>query len=137
MATLYPVTLAAATPQLSMTHAASLGALTSGTAIVAAPAVLTSIADGVELRLAYLITLPLLAALLVLRSAVGDARCSAVARTVVAAADGRLASRCVRTRRDGAGRVGATTCHRLRASGRVPTPHPRPGRQSSLKREGI
>jgi len=69
VATLYPVALAAlvATPGLTAPHAASLGALASGTAILAAPAALARIADGVELRAAFLMTLPLLAALLVLR----------------------------------------------------------------------
>jgi MFS family permease len=69
VATLYPVALAGlvATPRLSATHAASLGALASGTAILAAPAALARLADVVELRLAFLITLPLLAALLLLR----------------------------------------------------------------------
>ncbi|MFI5937235.1 MFS transporter [Actinoplanes sp. NPDC051494] len=69
VATLYPMTLAGlvATPGLSAAHAASLGALASGTAIVAAPAALARLGDVVELRLAYLITLPLLALLLLLR----------------------------------------------------------------------
>jgi hypothetical protein len=69
VATLYPVALAGlvATPRLSAAHAASLGALASGTAILAAPAALARLADVVDLRLAFLITLPLLAALLVLR----------------------------------------------------------------------
>ncbi|GAA2538860.1 hypothetical protein GCM10010435_02660 [Winogradskya consettensis] len=69
VATLYPVTLATlvATPGLSGRHAASLGALASGTAIVAAPAALARLADVLDLRLAYLIILPTLAALLLLR----------------------------------------------------------------------
>jgi MFS family permease len=69
VATLYPVALAAlvATPRLSAAHAASLGALASGTAILAAPAALARLADVMDLRLAFLITLPLLAALLLLR----------------------------------------------------------------------
>ncbi|GLW30506.1 hypothetical protein Areg01_34460 [Actinoplanes regularis] len=69
VAILYPVTLAGliATPRLNATHAASLGALASGTAIIAAPAALARLAEVVDLRLAFLITLPLLAALLLLR----------------------------------------------------------------------
>ena len=69
VATLYPVALAGlvATPRLRATHAASLGALASGTAILAAPAALARLADVVDLRVAFLITLPLLAALLVVR----------------------------------------------------------------------
>jgi hypothetical protein len=69
VATLYPVALAGlvATPRLRATHAASLGALASGTAILAAPAALARLADVVDLRLAFLITLPLLAALLLVR----------------------------------------------------------------------
>ena len=69
VATLYPVALAGlvATPRLSAAHAASLGALASGTAILAAPAALARLADVVDLRLAFLITLPLLGALLALR----------------------------------------------------------------------
>jgi hypothetical protein len=69
VATLYPVALAGlvATPGLNATHAASLGALASGTAILAAPAALARLADLMDLRLAFLITLPLLAALLLLR----------------------------------------------------------------------
>ncbi|AGZ44548.1 MFS transporter [Actinoplanes friuliensis] len=69
VATLYPVALAGlvATPRLSAAHAASLGALASGTAILAAPAALARLADVVDLRLAFLITLPLLALLLLIR----------------------------------------------------------------------
>ncbi|WP_305786834.1 MFS transporter [Symbioplanes lichenis] len=68
VATLYPVTLArlVGTPGLSAAHAASIGAFASGTAIVAAPAALARLADVADLRLAYLVTLPLLAAMLVL-----------------------------------------------------------------------
>ncbi|WP_306214878.1 MFS transporter [Actinoplanes sp. RD1] len=68
VATLYPVTLArlVATPGLSRAHAASVGAFASGTAIVAAPAALARLADVADLRLAYLVTLPLLAAMLLL-----------------------------------------------------------------------
>ena len=69
VATLYPVALAGlvATPRLRATHAASLGALASGTAVLAAPATLARLADVVDLRLTFLITLPLLAALLLVR----------------------------------------------------------------------
>ncbi|PRY27632.1 hypothetical protein CLV70_110219 [Pseudosporangium ferrugineum] len=69
IATLYPVTLAAltGTPGLSGAHAASLGALASGTAILAAPAALARVADVTGLRPAFLITVPLLALLLVFK----------------------------------------------------------------------
>ncbi|GAA0477004.1 hypothetical protein Aca07nite_85150 [Actinoplanes capillaceus] len=69
VAVLYPVTLAelTRTPGLRPAHAAPLGALASGIAIITAPAALAALADRVELRGAFLITLPLLAALLILR----------------------------------------------------------------------
>lgn len=68
VATLYPVTLAhlMATPRLAPAHGASLGAMASGTAVVAAPAVLALLSGVVDLRLAFLVTLPLLAALVLL-----------------------------------------------------------------------
>ena len=68
VAALYPVTLArlVATPGLRAAHAASLGALASGTAILAAPAALARLANVIDMRLAFLITLPLLAAMLLL-----------------------------------------------------------------------
>ena len=68
VAVLYPVTLAGlvATPGLSARHAVSLGALASGTAIVAAPVALARLAGVMDLRLAFLLTVPLLAAMLVL-----------------------------------------------------------------------
>lgn len=66
VAALYPITLAdlAAVPGLGTAHAASLGALASGTAVLAAPALLVQLAEVVELRVAYAVTLPLLAAML-------------------------------------------------------------------------
>jgi MFS family permease len=69
IATLYPITLAdlTATPRLTPAHAASLGALASGTAILTAPAALAALAGTIPLSSAFLITLPLLAALLLLR----------------------------------------------------------------------
>lgn len=68
VATLYPVTLAhlMATPGLSPAHGASLGAVASGTAIIVAPAGLATLAGVVDLRLAFLVTIPLLAALVAL-----------------------------------------------------------------------
>ncbi|MEU4195901.1 MFS transporter [Kribbella sp. NPDC026611] len=68
VAPLYPVTLAAlvATPGLSAARLAAIGALASGTAILLAPAALALIARVVEIRTAYLITLPLIAVLFVL-----------------------------------------------------------------------
>ncbi|GAA1694796.1 hypothetical protein GCM10009745_45540 [Kribbella yunnanensis] len=68
VAPLYPVTLAAlvALPGLSPTRLAALGALASGTAILITPAALAALARLVNLRLAYLITIPLLLALFTL-----------------------------------------------------------------------
>ncbi|MGW6277413.1 MFS transporter [Kribbella sp. NPDC055071] len=68
VAPLYPVTLAAlvATPGLSPARLAAIGALASGTAILVAPAALALVARVVEIRTAYLITLPLLAVLFAL-----------------------------------------------------------------------
>jgi len=68
VAPLYPVTLAAlvATPGLSPERLAAIGALASGTAILIAPAGLAALARVVDLRTAYLITLPLIAVLFVL-----------------------------------------------------------------------
>ncbi|MFI5713225.1 MFS transporter [Kribbella sp. NPDC051620] len=65
VAPLYPVTLAAlvATPGLSSARLAALGASASGVAILLAPAVLAALAGVVDLRTAFLVTLPLLAAL--------------------------------------------------------------------------
>ncbi|WP_344943917.1 hypothetical protein [Sphaerisporangium flaviroseum] len=69
VAPLYPVTLAGlvAAPGLRAAHAASLGALASGTAILLAPTALAAIGQMVDLRLAFLITVPLLAALAAIR----------------------------------------------------------------------
>ncbi|WP_202873306.1 MFS transporter [Kribbella capetownensis] len=68
IAPLYPVTLAAlvATPGLSPARLAAVGALASGVAILIAPAVLAVLARVLDLRTAYLVTLPLLATLFVL-----------------------------------------------------------------------
>ncbi|TCC61925.1 MFS transporter [Kribbella pittospori] len=68
VAPLYPVTLAAlvATPGLSPARLSAIGALASGTAILIAPAALAGLARVVDLRTAYLVTLPLLITLFVL-----------------------------------------------------------------------
>ena len=68
VAPLYPVTLAAlvATPGLNPTRLSALGALASGTAILLTPAALAALARVADLRTAYLITLPLIAALIAL-----------------------------------------------------------------------
>ena len=65
VAPLYPVTLAAlvATPGFSPARLAALGASASGVAILLAPAMLAGLARVVDLRTAFLITLPLLIAL--------------------------------------------------------------------------
>lgn len=68
VATLYPVTLTQlmAVPGLRSSHGASLGAFASGTAIVVAPIALASLSGVVDLRLAFLIPIPLLVILVVL-----------------------------------------------------------------------
>jgi len=68
VAPLYPVTIAAlvATPGLSPKRLAAIGASASGTAILVVPAALAALAAVVDVRTAYLITLPLLALLLTL-----------------------------------------------------------------------
>ncbi|WP_432878329.1 MFS transporter [Kribbella sp. CA-245084] len=68
VAPLYPVTLAAlvATPGLSSARLSAVGALASGTAILLAPAILAVLARVVDLRTAYLVTLPLIAMLFLL-----------------------------------------------------------------------
>lgn len=68
IATLYPVTLAQlmAVPGLPAAHAASLGAFASGTAIVLAPIALAGLAGVIDLRLAFLIPIPLLGLLVIL-----------------------------------------------------------------------
>lgn len=68
VAPLYPVTLAAlvATPGLSPARLAAIGALASGTAILVAPAGLAVLARVVDLRTAYLVTIPLIAVLFAL-----------------------------------------------------------------------
>ncbi|MEU8272363.1 hypothetical protein AB0B89_35080, partial [Sphaerisporangium sp. NPDC049002] len=65
VAPLYPVTLAdlVATPDLRASHSASLGALASGTAILLAPSALAALGQVADLRLAFLVTVPLLVAL--------------------------------------------------------------------------
>jgi MFS family permease len=77
VAPLYPVTLASlvATPGLSSARLAAIGALASGTAILVAPAVLAVLARVVDLRTAYLVTLPLIAVLFLL-SRRSDRNCS-------------------------------------------------------------
>lgn len=68
VATLYPVTLTQlmSVPGLAQSHGASLGALASGTAIVVAPIALASLSGFIDLRLAFLIPIPLLVVLVVL-----------------------------------------------------------------------
>jgi len=68
VATLYPITLAGlmATPGLRPELGASLGALASGTAITLAPTTLAALALVVDLRVAFLVPLPVLALLLLL-----------------------------------------------------------------------
>ncbi len=68
VAVLYPVTLADLThvPGLRAAHAASFGALASGVAILAAPPALAALGEAVDLRLAFLACLPLLAVLVAL-----------------------------------------------------------------------
>ncbi|PZS26161.1 MAG: MFS transporter [Pseudonocardiales bacterium] len=65
IATLYPATLAdlLGAAALPVPQAASLGALASGAAILTAPALLAGVATVLDLRVAFLITLPLLIAL--------------------------------------------------------------------------
>ena len=74
IAVLYPVTLARllATPRLPQEWGSSLGALASGVAIVLAPAGLALLGDVVELRLAFLVVLPMLAALALLYGRAGS-----------------------------------------------------------------
>ncbi|TDD44540.1 MFS transporter [Kribbella antibiotica] len=81
VAPLYPVTLAAlvAMPGLSPTRLAALGALASGTAILITPAALAGLARLVNIRLAYLITIPLLVVLFALSRVRPAVRSSAVA----------------------------------------------------------
>jgi len=69
VATLYPITVAdlIGTPGARPAHLASLSAFASGVAILTAPAVLAALANVVDLRTAFLITLPLLAILLTVR----------------------------------------------------------------------
>jgi len=65
VAPLYPVTLASlvATPGMSSARLSAIGAFASGTAILIAPALLAVLARLVDLRTAYLVTLPLIAVL--------------------------------------------------------------------------
>lgn len=72
IATFYPVTLARlmSVPGLRQSLATSLGALASGTAITLAPAGLALLGSAVDLRLAYLVVLPLLGALVLLHGRV-------------------------------------------------------------------
>ncbi|MBM2615051.1 MFS transporter [Actinoplanes sp. LDG1-06] len=66
VATLYPVTVAALvdTPGLARHHAVSLSTVASGTAILAAPTALAAIAGHTGLRAAFLVTSPLIAAVI-------------------------------------------------------------------------
>lgn len=68
LATLYPILLARLmhTPGLRPEFGASLGALASGTAITVAPAVLALLATVVDLRIAFLLPLPILIGMLLL-----------------------------------------------------------------------
>lgn len=68
LAALYPVTLAqlAAVPGLAPRHSSSLGALASGTAVLAAPHALALLDQAVGLRLAFLLPIPLLIVLTLL-----------------------------------------------------------------------
>jgi MFS family permease len=67
-AVLYPVTLAqfVGTPGLAPRHSASLGALASGAAILTAPTLLAALDGVLSLRVAFLLPIPVLAALLIL-----------------------------------------------------------------------
>lgn len=68
IALLYPITLAQllSVPDLSARRSASIGSLASGTAILAAPAILGWLDSVIDLRWAFLLPIPLLAALLLL-----------------------------------------------------------------------
>jgi hypothetical protein len=68
VAPLYPVTVAAlvAMPGLGQARLAAIGAMASGTAILVVPAALAAVAGVVDVRTAYLITLPLIAVLFAL-----------------------------------------------------------------------
>lgn len=70
VAPLYPVILGelVAIPGLHPARSASLGALASGTAILVAPSAMAALGQAVQLRFAFLITLPLLVVLAVLRA---------------------------------------------------------------------
>ncbi|CAA9325353.1 MAG: hypothetical protein AVDCRST_MAG40-1664, partial [uncultured Gemmatimonadaceae bacterium] len=65
VALLYPVTITdlVGTPGLAPGQAVSLGALASGAAVLSAPAALAAVSAEVDLRTAFLVTLPLLALL--------------------------------------------------------------------------
>ncbi|MBG0822465.1 MFS transporter [Planomonospora sp. ID91781] len=66
IAPLYPVTLArlVQVPGLTAARSAAYGALASGTAILAAPAALAALGAALDLRTAFLVTVPPLAAVL-------------------------------------------------------------------------
>lgn len=68
VAVLYPVTLSRlmAVPGLPPSHGASLGALASATAIIVAPAALAALSGSIDLRLAFLVPIPLLLTLVLL-----------------------------------------------------------------------
>ncbi|ADB33837.1 hypothetical protein Kfla_4820 [Kribbella flavida DSM 17836] len=65
VAPIYPLTIAAlvATPGINPARLTALGALASGTAILLAPSLLAGLAGWLEIRIAFLIPLPLLAVL--------------------------------------------------------------------------
>ena len=72
---LYPITLAqlVGVPNLDSRLSASIGSLASGTAILAAPALLGWVDTAIGLRTAFLLPIPLLVALLALVPRSGDA----------------------------------------------------------------
>jgi len=78
LATLYPVTLVRlmTVPGLPPSLGSSLGALASGTAITVAPTVVGVLGDAVDMRLAFLLVLPMLAGVVGLhgREGVGAGR---------------------------------------------------------------
>ena len=83
IAVLYPVTLSELMqqPGLADTHAAALGATASGIAILAGPLLFGAAAAVVTLPTAFLILLPLMPALLLLRVVAG--RCHTRGRRIV------------------------------------------------------
>ncbi|GAA1574893.1 hypothetical protein GCM10009789_30440 [Kribbella sancticallisti] len=82
VATFYPIVLAdlISIPGVSPAHLASLSACASGVAILLAPAALAALAGVVELRTAFLIPLPLLLVLLLVRRPGSDSDQAETAR---------------------------------------------------------